>query len=63
MIRVNIYYKCTFWVVSYSGHANGNAFEIEDGKIPSSKNTIKTDLKNFKFGSAINRLLETTFIK
>ena len=47
----------------YSGHANGNAFEIEDGKIPSSKNTIKTDLKNFKLGSAINRLLETTFIK
>ena len=63
MIKVNIQYKYTFYFVFYSGHANGNAFEIEDAKISSSKNTIKTDLKSFKFGSVINRFLEATFIK
>ena len=63
MFLINIHTFYTFPFITNSGHANGNAFEIEDGKIPSSENTIKKDLKNFKFGSAINRLLEETFIK
>ena len=46
-----------------NGHANGNAFEIEDGKNHSSEDALKKDLKNFKLGSAINRLLEITFIR
>ena len=47
----------------YSGHANGNALEIEDGKKSATDASFKKDMKNFKIGSAINRLLESAFIR
>ena len=40
-----------------------NAFEIEEGDMHTKKGSWKEDLKSFKIGSAMNRLLDAIFIR